>query len=117
MPEACRYGCTLPAAASFARDLGSRGSLFAVLRVREETGLNYMKSVKKHLRWKYLAFETEICNYYESLTSDRLKNAWGLGRACEFASDKSQNQKTTLEQRTEEIDDVALSKLSLHTPS
>ena len=29
------------------------------------------------LRWKYLAFETEICNYYDSLATDRLKNVWG----------------------------------------
>ncbi|CAE7949724.1 URA1 [Symbiodinium sp. KB8] len=30
-------------------------------------------------QWKYLAFETEICNYYESLTSDRLKNVISFG--------------------------------------
>ncbi|CAE7227065.1 URA1 [Symbiodinium natans] len=30
-------------------------------------------------QWKYLAFETEICNYYESMTSDRLKNVISFG--------------------------------------
>ena len=43
---------------------------------------------KKHIdqrarvffRWKYLAFETEICSYYESLSSDRPKNAPGPGK-------------------------------------
>mmetsp|Transcript_105694 Transcript_105694/g.252097 ORF Transcript_105694/g.252097 Transcript_105694/m.252097 type:complete len:248 (+) Transcript_105694:64-807(+) len=37
------------------------------------------QGVAAPFEWKYLAFETEICSYYESLSSDRPKNVISFG--------------------------------------